>query len=152
MDIITLAAAKKYTKDSLEGAGAIKGQDGKSAYQIWLDEGNIGSEQDFLNNLKGGPYELLKIESTETSKTLNPNIYYSFDEVETLIIDFAEGTPNKVNEYLFSFISGATATVLTLPSVIKWVNELTVEANKRYEISVVDKVALWCAVDYEVTE
>jgi hypothetical protein len=42
MDIITLAAAKKYTKDSLEGA--VKGQDGKSAYQIWLDEGNIGSE------------------------------------------------------------------------------------------------------------
>lgn len=44
MDFITLAAANSYTKDSLEGAGAIKGQDGKSAYQIWLDEGNIGSE------------------------------------------------------------------------------------------------------------
>jgi hypothetical protein len=44
MDIITLAAAKKYTQDSLKGAGAVKGQDGKSAYQIWLDEGNIGSE------------------------------------------------------------------------------------------------------------
>ncbi|TGY54888.1 collagen-like protein [Ligilactobacillus murinus] len=27
------------------------GQDGKSAYQIWLDLGNTGSEQDFLNSL-----------------------------------------------------------------------------------------------------
>lgn len=29
------------------------GVDGKSAYQIWLDEGNTGTEQDFLNSLKG---------------------------------------------------------------------------------------------------
>ena len=28
MDIITLAAAKKYTKETAEGLGAIKGQDG----------------------------------------------------------------------------------------------------------------------------
>lgn len=31
-----------------------KGADGKSAYQIWLDLGNTGSEADFLNSLKGG--------------------------------------------------------------------------------------------------
>lgn len=29
------------------------GADGKSAYDIWLDEGNSGSESDFLNSLKG---------------------------------------------------------------------------------------------------
>lgn len=29
------------------------GQDGKSAYQVWLDQGNTGSEQDFLASLKG---------------------------------------------------------------------------------------------------
>lgn len=28
------------------------GKDGKSAYQIWLDLGNTGSEQDFINSLK----------------------------------------------------------------------------------------------------
>lgn len=28
------------------------GQDGKSAYQIWLDLGNTGSEQDFIDSLK----------------------------------------------------------------------------------------------------
>ena len=26
---------------------------GKSAYEIWLDEGNTGTEQDFLDSLKG---------------------------------------------------------------------------------------------------
>lgn len=34
----------------------IKGEDGdpgKSAYEIWLDEGNTGTEEDYLNSLKG---------------------------------------------------------------------------------------------------
>ena len=38
------------------GTNGIDGQDGadgKSAYQIWLDEGNVGTEQDFLDSLKG---------------------------------------------------------------------------------------------------
>lgn len=29
------------------------GENGKSAYQIWLEAGNTGSEQDYLNSLKG---------------------------------------------------------------------------------------------------
>ena len=29
------------------------GEDGKSAYQIWLDEGHTGTEADFLASLKG---------------------------------------------------------------------------------------------------
>ena len=37
---------------SLEELG-VKGVEGKSAYQIWLDNGNIGTEADFLNSLKG---------------------------------------------------------------------------------------------------
>lgn len=36
-----------------KGEDGVDGQDGKSAYEIWLDEGNQGTEQDFLNSLKG---------------------------------------------------------------------------------------------------
>lgn len=35
------------------GGTGPQGPEGKSAYQIWLDEGNIGSEQDFLDSLVG---------------------------------------------------------------------------------------------------
>ena len=35
------------------GINGTNGVDGKSAYQIWLDNGNTGSEADFLNWLKG---------------------------------------------------------------------------------------------------
>jgi hypothetical protein len=30
-----------------------KGDEGKSAYQIWLDVGNIGTEDDFIASIKG---------------------------------------------------------------------------------------------------
>ena len=83
---------------------------------------------------------------------INANIFYDFGLVTELSLTFIEGEPDKVNEYMFSFTSGETATVLILPSSVQWANELTVEANKRYEISIVDNIGLWCAVDYEVTE
>lgn len=37
------------------GANGTSGADGKSAYQIWLDEGHAGSEEDFLASLQGNP-------------------------------------------------------------------------------------------------
>ena len=36
-----------------KGENGSDGQDGKSAYQIWLDNGNTGTEAEFLNWLKG---------------------------------------------------------------------------------------------------
>lgn len=38
---------------STQGKDGTSGSDGKSAYQIWLEAGNTGSEQDYLNSLKG---------------------------------------------------------------------------------------------------
>ncbi len=40
-------------KDGQDGVNGQDGVDGKSAYQIWLDNGNTGTETDFLNWLKG---------------------------------------------------------------------------------------------------
>ena len=39
--------------DGQDGQDGQDGADGKSAYQIWLEEGNVGTEQDFLDSLKG---------------------------------------------------------------------------------------------------
>ena len=46
------ALSKKYTAETVEGAGAIKG---KSAYQIAVDNGFIGTEQQWLDSLQGEP-------------------------------------------------------------------------------------------------
>ena len=41
------------TMEVVGGVGGVVGQDGLSAYEIWLQEGNTGTEQDFLDSLKG---------------------------------------------------------------------------------------------------
>ena len=43
----------KDGKDGTNGTNGQDGKDGKSAYQIWLDNGNTGTEADFLTWLKG---------------------------------------------------------------------------------------------------
>lgn len=43
---------------SVKNLGKVKGEDGKSAYQIWLDLGNVGTEEDFLNSFKEENYKL----------------------------------------------------------------------------------------------
>ena len=53
LDLKTLAASKKYTSEALQGEGSLKGQDGKSAYQIALDNGFVGSQEQWLESLKG---------------------------------------------------------------------------------------------------
>ena len=77
VDVETLALAKKYTRESLEGAGALKGEkgdpftyddftpeqllalkgengiDGKSAYQIAVNNGFVGTEAEWITSLKG---------------------------------------------------------------------------------------------------
>lgn len=49
----TLAAARSFTKETVEGNGALKGKDGESAYQIALDNGFVGSQEEWLTSLKG---------------------------------------------------------------------------------------------------
>lgn len=57
IDLITYALAKKYIKASLAGAGALKGDPGKSAYEIAVDNGYSGSETEWISSLAGVPGE-----------------------------------------------------------------------------------------------
>jgi hypothetical protein len=63
MDIITLALAKKYVQASLKGAGALKGQDGKSAFEIAQSNGFSGTEREWLESLRGQAGEAPHIEN-----------------------------------------------------------------------------------------
>lgn len=45
----TVKTSTMQVADGIAGVGT----DGKSAYQVWLDLGNTGTEEDFLNSLKG---------------------------------------------------------------------------------------------------
>ena len=79
IDLVTLALAKKYTEAAIAGAGGIKGEDGKSAYQIAVENGFVGTEVEWLASLKGNDYIL-----TENDKTDIANIV--INEVDSSIM------------------------------------------------------------------
>lgn len=64
-----------------DGADGSPGTDGKSAYQIWLEAGNTGTEQDYLNSLKGeqgqtGPAGSPGKDGTDGVSITNVDVYY----------------------------------------------------------------------------
>lgn len=90
-----------------------------------------------------------QVTGSGTSVTLEPNKFYVFEEVTELEISFAQGTAGQVNEYHFCFESGATAAVLSLPVDVLMPDNFSVEANKTYEISVIDNKGLFVSWNSE---
>lgn len=149
IDLVTLALAKNYTEAAIAGAGAIKGEDGKSAYEIAVENGFAGTVEEWLASLKGEKgvdgknYKVETVESTETTVELQPNKFYKFGEVTELNLSLAEITDNtQLNEFMFEFISGETATTLILPDTIRWAETPDVVSNKIYQCSIVNNVGL----------
>ena len=81
-----------------------------------------------------------QVTGSGTSVTLDPNKFYVFGEVAELDVSFAAGTAGQVNEYHFSFVSGSTAAVLSLPVDVVMPAVFQVDANRHYEISVINNM------------
>lgn len=82
-------------------------------------------------------------EETATTLALTPNVYHKWGEVASLNLTFTAGSnPDIVDEYVFEFVSGTTATVLTLPESVKWIGDSTIEPSKTYVVTVVNNLAV----------
>lgn len=90
-----------------------------------------------------GAYSEVNHGTSDTTFALTPNTFHVWDEVENLTLTFGSETVGVANEYLFQFTSGATATTLTLPSDLKWVNDSapTITENMIYQISILKGLA-----------
>ena len=90
-----------------------------------------------VENGIGGYPEVLHGKN-DTTFTLTPNTFHVWDRVPSLTLDFGSKTSGVMNEYLFQFKSGTTATSLTLPADIKWVNNSapTIVENMIYQVSI----------------
>ena len=81
-----------------------------------------------------------EMQNTDTTITLDPNKLYVFPEMTSLTVTLAEpSNTNVANEYHFFFTSGATATTLTLNDVLS--DAYSIEANMKYEVSILEGVA-----------
>lgn len=99
----------------------------------------------------GGSGGTVRIEkgSTDTTVELEPNKLYVFPEMTELSVTLTEPSDASiVSEYHFVFQSGATATTLTIPDTVKIPSGFTVDANKIYEISILE--GCLCTQSWEV--
>lgn len=62
------------------------GLDGKSAYESWLSLGNTGTEEDFINSLKGSDVKISKIEPIVNGQ----RIYFLYQDNGLEKIDYIE--------------------------------------------------------------
>lgn len=111
-------------------------------------EGAVSAEYDGSGAVvvtipNGQGTERIEKGTVDTDVTLEPNKLYIFPEMTTLNITLSEDIDESiVNEYHFVFQSGATATTFTLPDTINMPDGFSVDANKIYEISILETMML----------
>lgn len=124
----------------------LKGEPGKQGTQgipgVKGDKGEPGAQG--LKGDKGdsGIMSSVLIEGATPTQSISPNKFYKFESVTTLTITFSPETPNVLNEYMFQFTSGETATVLNMPDSVRWIGDHTIEPNKTYQVSIVNNLAV----------
>ena len=81
---------------------------------------------------------------TESVVSIRPNVFNKWGEMPALNITLGPEVSNALNEYMIEFVSGDTATELTLPDNIKWIDDVLVpEPNTTYQISIVNGLAVY---------
>ena len=89
-------------------------------------------------------YPILNHDTSNTTiSELTPNVFHIWGTVTSLNITLGEKTTDGfINEYIFQFTSGTTATTLTLPTEIKWANGVApnIIAGATYQISIVNEL------------
>lgn len=123
------------------GATGEKGTDGKSAYQYAVEGGYTGTEEEFAAKM-AQPWAYPVVGMTEAAAELLPNTYYRWGEVTALTVTLGAEIAGITNEYCFEFVSGETATELTVPGDIKWVQEPSIEAGKTYQVSILNGIGV----------
>lgn len=81
--------------------------------------------------------------TSNTTFALTPNIHHVWGEVTSLTLTLATGEAGVANEYMFRFYSGTTPTTLNLPSTVQWVQPLTCQQDKYYEVSIINNLAVY---------
>lgn len=93
-----------------------------------------------------GKQDKITVQSHGTSSTtlsIAPNVLHKWGTVSTLTITLTAPTDTSVyNEYMFQFTSGSTPTTLSISESVKWQTEPNIEANKTYQVSIVDNIGL----------
>lgn len=81
--------------------------------------------------------------TSDTTFTLTANTMHIWGTVTSLTLSLPTDSNSVLDEFMFTFTSGSTATTLSLPNTVKWVQDIEVETNKTYQVSIVNNLAGW---------
>ena len=111
-----------------KGEQGQRGIQGKSAYDLWLEKGNVGTEVDFLNSLKGQKGDT----GSQGLQGNNGNDGVGINNISVvgseLTIDLSNGTQKKIN---IPTVSGANGISIT--EVKKQNNKLVISLSDGQE-------------------
>ena len=93
-------------------------------------------------NGKASKVAIVNHGTSDTTFTLTPNIFHVWGTVASLTLTLATASTTTMDEFMFQFTSGTTATTLSLPSTVKWVAEPEIEAGMTYQVSIVNNIAV----------
>lgn len=102
---------------------------------------NIGAAG--VNDVVGIP--IVNHGTSDTTFMLTANTFHVWGEVGSLTLSLATGEVGYVQEYMFEFTSGSTATTLSLPSTLKWINGVEpsdIEADHTYQVSIMNGIGV----------
>ena len=96
----------------------------------------LSAKQDVINVVEYG--------TNDTYINLKPNQFHKWGVMSSLAISLVSGdtTDDVYSEYMFEFVSGETATTLSLPAIIKFEDEVVIEPNKTYQVSIVNNIGV----------
>jgi hypothetical protein len=128
-------------KASLKGEQGEQGEDGKSAYEIWLEQGNVGSEQDFLDSLKGeeGFSPIITENANNTDEVYRLDIETKDDKFTTPNLKGAGGSG-----------TGTVDEELDITSTNAIQNKVVAEKFEKIEGMLKDEVVYWYNGSYSV--
>lgn len=114
----------------------------QTAQQTYQPKGDYALKSELTDNV-AYPME----NHTEATLEIAPNVMHVLGEMAALTVTLGAEVEGVVNEYVFQFSSGATATTLTMPSDLVWANgeALVPEASKTYQVSIVNGYAVYSA-------
>lgn len=147
-EITDLAAIRSGAS---KGATALQPQTGGSGTKFLADdntykeidipEGDFATKEELEE--KQDKVDIVDHGTGDTTIVLTPNILHKWGTVESLTLTLAVPTDTTIaNYYMAQFTCGSTATSINLPDTIKWITEPSIEANKTYQISILDNLGV----------
>lgn len=87
----------------------------------WTEWDNIASKNEPLPSTSSEIKEIIYSGQSSFNLTLEPNVYYKIQGVDSLYIEFKEGKSGILNNYMFE-VSFDGSSFINLPDTIKWAN------------------------------